>query len=240
MAADFRTGIYGLKNPFDTPERKAFRETIEAFVETEIRPYAHEWDEAGHVPWALHEKIGALGVWGFGIDPKFGGLGFDDPFMRTDFAVALSMCGAGGIPAALGGRGISLDPLQKLAHEDIRNRVLPEIISGKKGSSLGITEPGAGSDVANLKTTATKDGDGWILNGSKTFITGGMESDYFVIGARTGGPGLTGISLFFVEADAAGFSRTPLTKKMGWWASNQATLYFDDLRVPAKNLARWG
>ena len=236
MAADFKTSIYGLTNPFDTPERKAFRETIEAFAESEIRPYAHEWDEAGHVPWALHEKVGDLGVWGFGIDQKFGGLGFDDPFMRTDFAVTLSMCGAGGILAALGGRGISLDPRQKLAHEDIRSRVLPEIISGKKGSSLGITEPGAGSDVANLKTTATKDGDTWILNGSKTFITGGMESDYFVIGARTGGPGLTGISLFFVEADAAGFSRTPLSKKMGWWASSQATLYFDDLRIPAKNL----
>jgi acyl-CoA dehydrogenase len=188
------------------------------------------------VPWALHEQIGALGIWGFGIDEKYGGLGFDDPFMRMDCAVALSMCGAGGVPAALGGRGISLDPIQKLAHDDIRTHILPEIISGRKGSSLGITEPGAGSDVANLKTTATKDGDDWILNGSKTFITGGMESDYFVIGARTGGPGLAGISLFFVEADMPGFTRTPLKKKMGWWASNQATLYFDDLRVPSKNL----
>lgn len=236
MSHDKDSILYGLANPFDTPERKAFRETIENFVESEIRPYAFDWDEAGHVPWALHEKLGALGVWGFGIEEKFGGLGFDDPFMRMDSSVALSMCGAGGIPAALGGRSISLDPLQKLAHDDIRSRVLPEIISGKKGSSLGITEPGAGSDVANLKTSATKDGDEWVLNGSKTFITGGMESDYFVIGARTGGPGLAGISLFFVEADMPGFTRTPLTKKMGWWASNQATLYFDDLRLPAKNL----
>jgi len=78
-----------------------------------------------------------------------------------------------------------------------------------------VTEPGAGSDVANLKTTARQDGEAWILNGSKTFITGGMESDYFVIGARTGGPGLAGISLFFVEADTPGFTRTALTKKMG-------------------------
>lgn len=236
MPKDFPDAIYGLTNPFDTDERKAFRETIVSFVETEIRPYAFEWDEAGHVPWALHEKIGALGIWGFGIDEKYGGLGFDDPFMRTDCAVALSMCGAGGVPAALGGRGISLDPIQKLANEDIRMRVLPEVISGRKGSSLGITEPSGGSDVANLKTTAVKDGDSWILNGSKAFITGGMESDYFVIGARTGGPGLAGISLFFVEADMPGFSRTPMKKKMGWWASSQATLYFDDCRVPEKNL----
>lgn len=230
------TQISGLTNPFDTPERKAFRETIEAFVAAEIRPYAFEWDEAGQVPWALHAKMGALGVWGFGIDEKYGGLGFDDPFMRMDAAVALAMCGAGGVPAALGGRGISLDPIQKLAHDDIRTRVLPEIISGQKGSSLGITEPGAGSDVANLTTSARPDGDDWILNGSKTFITGGMESDYFVIGARTGDAGLAGISLFFVEADTPGFTRTALTKKMGWWASNQATLYFDDMRVPSKNL----
>jgi len=125
MPKDFPDAIYGLTNPFDTDERKAFRETIVSFVETEIRPYAFEWDEAGHVPWALHEKLGKLGVWGFGIDEKYGGLGFDDPFMRMDCAVALSMCGAGGVPAALGGRGISLDPIQKLAHEDIRIRVLP-------------------------------------------------------------------------------------------------------------------
>lgn len=236
MPQDFPAAIYGLTNPFDTEERKAFRNTIVSFVEAEIRPYAFEWDEAGHVPWTLHEKLGKLGVWGFGIDEKYGGLGFDDPFIRMDCAVALSMCGAGGVPAALGGRSISLDPIQKLAHEDIRMRVLPEVISGRKGSSLGITEPGAGSDVANLTTTAIQDGDSWILNGSKAFITGGMESDFFVIGARTGGPGLAGISLFFVEADMPGFSRTPLKRKMGWWASNQATLYFDDLRLPAKNL----
>jgi len=97
MSDNFNAALYGLKNPFDTPERKAFRETIENFVSAEIRPYAFEWDEAGHVPWELHEKLGALGIWGFGIDEKYGGLGFDDPFMRTDVAVALAMCGAGGI-----------------------------------------------------------------------------------------------------------------------------------------------
>lgn len=226
----------GLPNPFDTPEREAFRNTIESFVNTEIRPKAFEWDEAGHVPWEVHAKLGALGVWGFGIDEEYGGLGFDDPFMRMDYAVAMAMCGAGGVPAALGGRGISLDPIQKLAHEDIKSSVLPKIISGEKGSSLAITEPGGGSDVANLTTNAKQDGEHWILNGSKTFITGGMESDYFVVGARTGGPGLAGISLFFVDVDTPGFSRTPLSKKMGWWASNQATLYFDNCRIPAKNL----
>ncbi len=225
-----------MENPFDTAERKAFRDSVEKFVAKEISPFAFEWDEAGHVPWELHAKAGALGLWGFGISEKYGGLGFDDPFMRTDAAVAMSMCGAGGVPAALGGRGISIDPIQKLANQDIKDRCLKDIVEGRKGSSLGITEPGGGSDVANMKTTAKRDGNHFVINGSKTFITGGMESDYFVIGARTGGEGLQGISLFFVDVDTPGFSRAPLKKKMGWWASNQASLYFDDCRVPAENM----
>ena len=225
-----------MQNPFDTPERKAFRETIETFVAKEISPYAHEWDEAGAIPAELHPKVAALGVFGFGIDEQYGGLGFDDPFMRMDYAIAMSQCGAGGVPAALGGRSISLDPIQKLACAEIKDRCLKDIVEGRKQSSLGITEPGGGSDVASLKTTAKRDGNHFVINGSKTFITGGMEADYFVIAARTGGPGLAGISLFFVDADAPGFSRTPLEKKMGWWASNQAALYFDDCRVPAENL----
>jgi len=225
-----------LTNPFDTDERRAFRETLRNFMTKEIVPHAFEWDEAGHVPWEVHEKFGALGLWGFGIEEQYGGHGFDDPFMRMDASVEIARCGVGGIGAAIGGRGISLDPIQRLAAEDIRTRVLPDIIAGRKGSSLAITEPSGGSDVARLKTTARQDGDDWILNGSKTFITGGMESDYFVVAARTGGEGLTGISLFFVEPDMPGFSRTELGKKMGWWASNQAALYFDDMRVPGKNL----
>ena len=225
-----------MKNPFDTAERIAFRETLRQFIDAEIRPHAFEWDETGSVPWSLHEKLGALGIFGFGIEEVYGGLGTDDPFMRAIVSEEMGRIGYGGIAAAIGGRGISLDPIQRLAAPEIRDAVLKDIVSGKKGSSLGITEPGGGSDVARLTTTAKRDGNYFVINGSKTFITGGMESDYFVIGARTGGDGLTGISLFFVDKDSAGFSRTPLTKKMGWWASNQATLYFDDCRVPATNL----
>ena len=225
-----------MKNPFENAERKAFRETIKGFVDTEIRPFAHEWDEAGEVPRAIYEKLGQLGVFGLGIDEKYGGLGFDDPFMRVIIAEEMGRCGFGGVSAATSVRSITLDPLQRLAAPEIRDRVLKDIVLGKTDSSLAITEPGGGSDVARLKTTAKRDGNHFVLNGSKTFITGGMDSDYFVVGARTGGPGLTGISLFFVEKDTLGFSRTALGKKMGWWASNQATLYFDDCRVPATNL----
>ena len=145
-------------------------------------------------------------------------------------------CPGGVVGAAIGGRNISLEPIQRLANEDIKDRALADIVAGCKGSSLAITEPSGGSDVANIKTTARKDGNHYVLNGSKTFITGGMKSDYFVVGARTGGPGINGISLFFVDANTPGFSRTALPHKMGWWCSDQATLYFDNCRVPATNV----
>ena len=225
-----------MNNPFETEERQAFRESIRSFVANEITPFADDWDEAGEIPWPLHEKVGALGVFGFGVDEQYGGLGFDDCFMRAAYSEEMARCGATGVSAALGGRSISIGPIATLANDDIRNHCLPEIIAGRRSSALAITEPGGGSDVASLKTTAVRDGDHYVLNGSKTFITSGMTSDYFVVGARTGGPGITGVSLFFVEADSEGFSRTPLTRKMGWWASDQATLYFDNCRVPARNL----
>ncbi len=223
-------------SPHDTEERRQFRDTVRRFVENEVRPYADEWDEAEEIPWELHEKAGSLGAFGFGIDEQYGGLGFDDAFLRMAWMEEMGKSGANGVLAALVGRTISLDPIQKLAIPEIRERVLPDVVAGRKGSSLAITEPSGGSDVANMKTRAHKDGNHWVLNGSKTFITGGMKSDYFVVGARTGGEGLNGISLFFVEKDAPGFARTKLGKKMGWWASDQATLYFDNCRVPAENL----
>ncbi len=225
-----------MQNPFETEERKTFRDTLANFVATEITPFADAWDEAGEIPWVLHEKIGALGVFGFGIDAAYGGLGFDDCFMRAAYNEELAKCGATGIGAALGGRTISIGPIQDLARPEIKARVLSDIVSGRRGSSLAITEPSGGSDVARMTTTARRDGADYVINGAKTFITGGMRSDYFVVGARTGEGGLKGISLFFLDATTPGFSRTPLSRKMGWWASDQATLYFDNCRVPASHL----
>lgn len=221
-----------MRNPFETPEREAFRKTVQTFVDQEVRPFADAWDEAGEIPWDLHQKAGALGVFGFGIPEELGGLGFDDAFMRKIWAEELAVCGVGGVGAALGGRTISIDPLVRFAAPYIRDRVVPEIVSGQKSSSLGITEPGGGSDVANLQTKARRDGEGWRITGSKTFITSGMKSDYFVIGARTGGEGMGGVSLFFVEWGAEGFTRTEIERKMGWWCSDTATLYFDNVYVP--------
>ena len=225
-----------MQNPFDTEERKAFRETVKRYVESEITPNVDEWDEAGDFPWRVHEELGAMGYFGFGISEEYGGLGFDDAFMRAAASEEMARCGATGVWAGIGGRSISMGPLENLANEEIRSKVLEDIVLGRKGSALAITEPGGGSDVANLQTTAVRDGDEYVINGSKTFITGGLKGDYFVVGARTGDDGLLGISLFFVEWGTEGFTRTPLDRKMGWWASDQATLYFDNCRVPAANL----
>lgn len=223
-------------NPFENEQRRAFKDSIAKFLEAEVWPHVDAWDEAGAYPHEMNEKICALGVFGFDIPEEYGGLGFDDAHMRKASGVEMGRSSAGGLMASVGSRSIMLKPLTELANDEIRQRVLPELLSGRKGGALGITEPGGGSDVANMKTTARKDGDEWVLNGQKMFITGGMQASYFVIGARTGGDGMGGISLFFVEADTPGFSRTPIERKMGWWASDTATLYFDECRIPAANL----
>ncbi|MGI9345845.1 MAG: acyl-CoA dehydrogenase family protein [Gammaproteobacteria bacterium] len=225
-----------MANPFDTPERSAFRTSVTQFVRHEVTPYVDQWDEQGAVPWELHAKAGALGVFGFGIDEQYGGLGFEDCFMRAIWAEEVHKCGSSGVPAALGGRSISIGPIQAFATNAIKQSVLPDIVAGRTGSSLAITEASGGSDVASMQTTARKDGNHYVINGSKAFITGGMHSDYFVVGARTGDKGIAGISLFFVPSDSPGFSRTPLERKMGWWASDQATLHFDECRVPATHM----
>ena len=225
-----------MRNPFDNDERRAFRETVARFVKQEIEPNADAWDESGSVPWAVHEQACGLGLFGFGIDERYGGLGFDDAFMRLASGEELGRAGIGGVVAAIGSRSIMVGPLAMLAAEDIKLRALPELLSGRKGGALGITEPSGGSDVAGMQTRAVREGEHWLLNGSKTFITGGMNASYFVIAARTGGAGLGGISLFFIEADTPGFSRTAIERKMGWWSSDTATLYFENCRVPASHL----
>lgn len=221
-----------MRNPFETEERRSFRESFARFVAREIRPHADEWDEAGDVPWELHRKAAELGLFGFGIAEEYGGLGFDDCFMRAAAGEELGRCGATGIAAALGSRNISTGPIALLGSEEVKRRVLPPVLSGEISSALAITEPSGGSDVANMQTHARRDGDGWLLNGAKTFITGGMKASFYVVGARTGGPGLKGISLFLLPWGTEGFSRTALDRKMGWWASDTASLFFDDCRLP--------
>jgi len=129
-----------------------------------------------------------------------------------------------------------LPPILKWARPEVRDRVVPQVLSGEKISALAITEPGGGSDVANLQTRAVRDGDFYRVSGSKTFITSGVRADYYTVAVRTGEPGFAGISLLLIEKGMPGFTVGRQLKKMGWWASDTAELFFDDCRVPAGNL----
>ncbi len=222
-------------HPFYTEEHEALRATVRKFVDEELRPNADAWDEAGEFPRELYEKAGAIGLMGAGFPERYGGLGNEDVFTRLVIDQEMARCGAGGLQASLvGSFYISQPPILKLGSEELKQKILPETIAGRKIGALAITEPGGGSDVAAMATTAVRHGDEYVVNGQKTFITSGMRADYYTVAVRTGGPGMDGISLLVIERDRPGFERTPL-KKMGWWCSDTATLYFEDCRVPVKN-----
>lgn len=222
-------------SPHYTPEHEAFRDTLQTFVAREIEPYAEDWDEAGTFPRELYKKAAEVGLLPLGFPEEYGGIE-TDLFYLIIASQELARPGVGGLSASLMSHNIGTPPIVRAGQEELKARVLPEILSGEKISALAITEPGAGSDVANLQTTARRDGDHYIVNGSKTFITSGMRADYFTVAVRTGEAGHRGISLLLIERDRPGFSRTPLDRKMGWWCSDTATLYFDDVRVPVENL----
>jgi acyl-CoA dehydrogenase len=223
-----------MKSPFYSAEHEAFREAVRRFVEREIEPYASAWDEAGEFPRALYAKAADIGLLGLGFPEEYGGIPADQ-FMKIVASQELARAGAGGISASLMSHTIGSPPIARAAREEVKARVLPEVLSGKKISALAITEPGGGSDVANLRTRARRDGNHYVVNGEKTFITSGVRADYLTVAVRTGSEGAGGVSLLLIEGDTSGLSRTSL-KKMGWWASDTATLHFDDCRVPAENL----
>jgi acyl-CoA dehydrogenase len=138
--------------------------------------------------------------------------------------------------ASLGSLHIALPPILKFGTDEQKARFLPRVLEGERIAALAVTEPGGGSDVAGLATTAIRDGDEYVVNGSKTFITSGCRADQFTVAVRTGGDGHGGISLLVIESDTPGFTRSEPLKKMGWWPSDTAQLFFDDCRVPAANL----
>lgn len=212
-----------------------YRKVVAEFVSKEITPYVDEWDEAETFPRDLYRKAGAIGLFGIGFDSEYGGMGSHDALAFVILSEELARCGAGGVPASLFSNYIGAPPIQRGGSDDVKAEILPAMLSGEAICALGITEPSGGSDVANLTTTAVRDGDHYVVNGSKTFITSGMRADYVTTAVRTGGPGPGGVSLLVVPTDLPGFFRTPL-RKMGWWASDTATLYFDDCRVPAHYL----
>ncbi|HCF7004694.1 TPA: acyl-CoA dehydrogenase family protein [Pseudomonas aeruginosa] len=212
------------------------RDSVRRFVEREVLPHIDEWEEAEEFPRELYLKAGAAGILGIGYPEAYGGSCEGDLFAKVAASEELMRCGSGGLVAGLGSLDIGLPPVVKWARPEVRERVVPAVLRGEKIMALAVTEPSGGSDVANLKTRAVRDGDHYRVSGSKTFITSGVRADYYTVAVRTGGEGFAGISLLLVEKGTAGFSVGRKLKKMGWWASDTTELFFDNCRVPAENL----
>ncbi|ODU56908.1 MAG: acyl-CoA dehydrogenase [Comamonadaceae bacterium SCN 68-20] len=222
------------RSPFYGPEHEAFRAAMRRFVEREITPHVEAWEAAGAFPRELYAKAAEIGLLGLGFPQEYGG-NDGDLFMTIVASQELARCGAGGVLASLMSHTIGCPPIVNAGSEAIKRKVLPPVLRGEKISALGITEPSGGSDVANLRTSARRDGYHFVVNGSKTFITSGMRADFYTVAVRTGGAGPGGVSLLLVEKGTPGFTQTPL-QKMGWLCSDTATLHFDDCRVPVTNL----
>ena len=218
-----------------TEEHDALRSSVADFVAREIRPFVDGWEKERDFPRTLYERCGELGLFGLKYEEEYGGSG---PDLIADAVVTeeLTLCGAGGVSAGLGAhKDLGSYYVYRFGSDEQRKRWLVPSIRGELISALGVTEPGAGSDVASLKTRAVRDGDSYVLNGQKAFITNGSKADYVVVAVRTGGEGYPGISLIVVDKDTPGF-RTSRMKTVGWWTSHTGELFFDDCRVPAENL----
>jgi acyl-CoA dehydrogenase len=218
------------------PNHQLIRDAVRRFVEREILPFVDEWEEAEGFPRELYLKAGAAGILGMGYPEALGGSHEGDVFAKVAASEELMRCGSAGLVAGLGSLDIGLPPVVKWGRPALRERVAPQVLSGEKIMALAITEPGGGSDVANLQTRAVRDGDCYRVNGSKTFITSGIRADFYTVAVRTGEPGFAGISLLLIEKGTPGFSVGRQLKKMGWWASDTAELFFEDCRVPMANL----
>jgi len=218
------------------PSHQLVRDSVRRFVEREILPDIDQWEEAESFPRELYLKAGAAGVLGIGYPEAFGGSHEGDVFAKIAASEELMRCGSGGLVAGLGSLDIGLPPILKWARPEVRDRVVPQVLAGEKISALAVTEPSGGSDVANLQTRAVRDGDFYRVSGSKTFITSGVRADVYTVAVRTGEPGFGGISLLLIEKGTPGFTVGRQLKKMGWWASDTAELFFDDCRVPASHL----
>jgi acyl-CoA dehydrogenase len=215
----------------------AVEEAARRFIRTEVAAHLNDWEEAGEFPRALYQRAADLGWLGLGYPEALGGT--PAPWaLRNAMTVALARTGgSGGLMASLFSHNIGLPPVLRHGSHALQQRVIPDVLAGQKIAALAITEPGGGTDVSALKTTARLDGNDYVVDGEKVFITSGMRADWITVAVRTDlkNKGAMGISMLMVPGDAVGLSRSPL-KKMGWLCSDTAHLRFDGVRVPAANL----
>jgi acyl-CoA dehydrogenase len=222
--------------PFAAPERRALRDTVHRFVTGEVLPFQDEWERAGELPRALSRRAGELGLIGLALPAQVGGGGgnaIDAVVLGEAFHES---GGASGVFASLFTSGISLPHLVAAGDRAQLERWVRPTIEGRLIGSLAITEPDGGSDVAHLRTAAKRDGDDYVVNGTKTYITSGVRADFVVTAVRTGDAGAHGISLLVVEKGTPGFTVSRRLEKMGWLSSDTAEFSYADVRVPVANL----
>jgi citronellyl-CoA dehydrogenase len=221
-----------------TEEHKQMRDTLTQFIEREINPYVQEWEEAQIFP--AHEvfkKLGDLGFLGVSKPEAYGGLGLDYTYSVL-MAQTLGKINGGGVPMAIGVQTDMCTPaLAKFGSDELRKEFLVPSIAGDLVGCVGVSEPGAGSDVASIKSHARRDGDDYVINGSKMWITNGMQADWMCMLVNTSdGPAHKNKSLVVVPMDSKGIERARKLKKIGMWSSDTAQIFFDEVRVPRRNL----
>src|ERR1700758_532236 len=223
-------------NIWTTPEREQLRKTVRSFAEREILPNIDEWERTGDLPRACHRPAGAAGLLGANFPEAVEG-GGGDGADAVIICEELHQAGApGGVFASLFTCGIAVPHMIASGDARLIDTFVRPTLAGEKIGALAITEPGGGSDVGHLRTAAALDGDHYVINGAKTYITSGVRADYVVTAARTGGPGAAGVSLIVVEKGMPGFEVTRKLDKMGWRSSDTAELSYTDVRVPKANL----
>jgi acyl-CoA dehydrogenase len=222
---------------FDTPERHALADSMKKFVAREIHPRLADWEQAGEIPRHVHADLAKAGLYGIGFAEEHGGDGGDtvDTVVATE--AFLEAGGSSGAHASLFIHGIALPHIIASGDAGLIDRFVRPTLTGEKIGALGITEPGAGSDVAGIRTFARKVDGGYVVNGSKTFITNGVRADFVVTAVKTTEDGgHQGLSFLIIEKEMEGYSVSKKLDKLGWRASDTAELAFDDMFVPEENL----
>lgn len=224
-------------SPFFTHDHQLLRDTVRRFVAERVLPHGDAWEEQGYVPREILREMGDLGLFGIRYEPEYGGSGLDT-LSTVVLAEELGRSTYGGFAiTVLVHTDMASPHLQHAGSKAQIERYMPDIIAGRKITAVAMTEPDAGSDLASMRTTARREGDEWVLNGTKMFITNGVYGDVYFVAAKTGEPGRNHqVSMFIVEKGAPGFSVARPLKKQGWLSSDTAELVFDNCRIPAENL----
>jgi acyl-CoA dehydrogenase len=220
---------------YDTPEHALLREQVVRFIAREVEPHAQAWEEQGMVPRDVLQRMGRAGLLGLMYESAYGG-GEADALSNLVFAEALSQSTfAGFIITVLVHTDMASPHLHHAGTPEQKAKYMPRITAGDCISAVGISEPGAGSDVAGIRTSARREGNEWVINGTKMFITNGVHADVYFVAAKTG-PGKRDMSIFIVDKGTPGFTVGRALKKTGWLSSDTAELVFDNVRIPAGNL----